>query len=122
MEMSWNEIIMNVAVALVGILTTLIGVVGGFYVKRIENKIKNKALIDEVNRYVQWTLTSKTFNLMSGEEKTNILLEQLRAFAIQNEIQVTDIQLILMIENSMKPLMTLSRSGEELLKLKEKSK
>ena len=55
---------------------------------------------------------------MANEDRINALLEQVRLFAEQNSIVVTDFQLISMIESSMTPLLSLENRGIKFMKLK----
>lgn len=118
MDGSWINILITVISALAGILVTAIGVIGGLYVKKLEHRLKMKSLADEINRYVERSENSNIFTMMSKDEKIDVLMEQIKLFAYENNITITDAQLSILIENSMKPLLNLNNSARELMKLK----
>ena len=115
---SWSGLLITLAIAIVTGLASLIGVLASYLSRRFDYKLKMKSLTDEINRYVGYARSSDTYKLMANEDRINALLEQVRLFAGQNDIVVTDFQLISMIESSMAPLQGLENRGINLMKLK----
>ncbi len=112
---SWSSILITVVSALAGLGVTAIGIIGGVYMKRLDRRLKMRELTTEIGRYIQWAENSNTFKMMSSDDQKETLLEQLRIFAQENEITITDTQLIILIENSIKPLVKL----EKIMKLRK---
>lgn len=115
---SWSGLLITLAIAVVTGLASLIGVLASYLSRRFDHKLKMKSLTDEINRYVGYARSSDTYKLMANEDRINALLEQVRLFAEQNSIVVTDFQLISMIESSMAPLLSLENRGIKFMKLK----
>lgn len=115
---NWSGLLITLAIAIVTGLASLIGVLASYLSRRFDYKLKMKSLTDEINRYVGYARSSDTYKLMGNEDRINALLEQVRLFAGQNDIVVTDFQLISMIESSMAPLQGLENRGINLMKLK----
>lgn len=115
---NWAGLMITLAVAVVTGLVSLIGVLASYLSRRFDYKLKMKSLTDEINRYVGYARSSDTYKLMANEDRINALLEQVRLFAQENDISITDFQLISMIESSMAPLRSLENRGIKFMKVK----
>ncbi len=101
MDAELSGVLIQIVSAVVVFIVSVIGVFGSFYIKRIETKLKMKILNDEIKSMVSWSKDSKTFKLMPQEEQISTLIEQLKQFAMENEIIITDTKLLSMIEGAM---------------------
>lgn len=100
MEVSWLTIILSIVSAVASVVLAIIGVVSPIITRKIENSMKRKMLFDEINRYANFVNETKTFKLMSGDEKKQTIFERAQLFAVENEISVTEQELLLYIEQS----------------------
>lgn len=115
-NLDFYSVLSTVITAIVGIVVTAIGILGSFYMKRFQSKLDTKELNDEINRYVRWAETSKTFKLLPSEEQSATLLDEMKNFAATRGIMVSDVKLVMLIENARKSLVSLERLST--LKLK----
>lgn len=107
----FSSAIVQIIAAITSLVVLGIGTIGGFYVKRLDSKLKMKTLTDEINRYVAWADQANSFKAMSNMDKRDTVLERIRQFAADNEIAITDAQLILMVERSVQSLRSLEDIG-----------
>lgn len=112
----WSSFIGDITGAVVALLITAIGTYGGFYVKRLGDKLKRKMLLDEVNRYTQWALEAKSFKLMSADEKAETVFTKATEFAEENEIKISEKELKLMVERAVQSVSRLETIGLTLMR------
>jgi len=113
------ESVLGEAITIIfGLIFTGISTYGAFYIKRLTDKAKIKTLVDEVNRYTQWALQAKSFNLMSADEKKQVVLEKAQQFAIENGISISMEELSLMVERSVQSIEQLESAGLKMMKMK----
>jgi light-regulated signal transduction histidine kinase (bacteriophytochrome) len=101
-----------------GIIFTGMSTYGAFYIKKLTDDAKRKALVDEVNRYTQWALQAKSFKLMNIEEKKQTVFEKAQQFAMENGISISMEELSLMVEKSVQSIEQLEDAGLKIMKLK----
>ena len=105
----------EVAGAIVSLIVTAIATYGGFYIKRLDTKLKRKTLLDEINRYVGWVKETDSFKLMNDTEQTTTILEKAMEFAEENEIKISEKELKLMVERAVQSLQRLESIGLKLM-------
>ena len=105
----------EVAGAIVSLIVTAIATYGGFYIKRLDTKLKRKTLLDEINRYVGWVKETDSFKLMNDTEQTTTILEKAKEFAEENEIKISERELKLMVERAVQSLQRLESIGLKLM-------
>lgn len=119
----WSNFIGDVVGAVVALLVTAIGTYGGFYIKRLDTKLRRKTLLDEINRYVEMAKDVKSFSFMSEEDKTEMIYEKASEFASDNEVQISAKELRIMVERALQSIDRLEAIGLSLVNkrlLKEK--
>lgn len=99
-----------VVTLLVGGITTF----GGIYLKKLETRMKMRDLTTEINRYVDLVNQAKSFQLMSGEEKTQTILEQAIQYADTLGVTISERQLSLIVEKSVQSLRQLEKTGTKI--------
>lgn len=119
METDWGSIIIQVVIAVVGIVVSLITVVGGYWIKKVTHDMKIKAIRDEVNRYVQWAEQAPSFKLMGPDDQRLAVLDSVKAFVRENGYEISDTDLIFMIEKSIQSLTNLNINGYRRVQLKK---
>lgn len=119
MEPSWMSILIEIGGAVATIIVSILGVVGVFVVKRVDNKLKMKLLNDEIKQMVDWSKNSDSLKLKPHEEQIAELVEQLREFAAENNIMMSDSRLKAMIEHVMSYPLRMERKVRTSLQLKE---
>lgn len=88
--------------------------------KRLDNKLKQKSLTDEIKKMVDWSGNSRTFKALSYDDQLQSMVEQMQQFSTENGITVTDRQLIVLIESAMNyPLKMEGEIGKFMLTKKE---
>jgi len=112
----WSDFIWQILGAFVALLVGAIGTWGGIYLKQIETKLKRKMLLDEINRYVTWMQETESFESMSQSEKIETVLAKAVEFAEENEINVTEKELDIMVENAIQSFSRLETIGLRLMK------
>ena len=112
----WSDFIWQILGAFVALLVGAIGTWGGIYLKQIEAKLKRKMLLDEINRYVTWMQETESFESMSQSEKIETVLAKVVEFAEENEINVTEKELDIMVENAIQSFSRLETIGLRLMK------
>lgn len=112
----WSSFIGDIVGAVVALVIGAVGTYGGFYIKRLGDKLKRKMLLDEVNRYTQWAQEAQSFKLMSSSEKVETVFYKAMEFAEENEIKVSDVELNLMVERAVQSLSRLETIGLKLMK------
>lgn len=112
----WSNYAGEIVGAVVALLITAVGTYGGFYIKRLGDKLKHKMLLDEVNRYTQWALEAKSFKLMSVDEKAETVFTKATEFAEENEIKISEKELKLMVERAVQSVSRLETIGLTLMR------
>jgi len=118
---SWDGLLIQIITAFVGIFITSISIVGGFWIKKINHKLKMKTITDEINRYVQWAQQAKSFKLMATEDQKQAVLESIQQFALENEIAISPTELTFLIERSIQSLVKFEMAGLRLKQSKSAS-
>lgn len=112
----WSNFIGDIVGAVVALVIGAVGTYGGFYIKRLGDKLKRKMLLDEVNRYTQWAQEAQSFKLMSSAEKVETVFTKALEFAEENEIKVSERELNLMVEHAIQSFSRLETIGLRLMK------
>lgn len=90
---------MEIIGAIIGIVVGIIASIGGAYIKRIDNKLKRKMILDEIARYKNWLEEIKLPSPMDPVEKKQAIIMKAQEFAFENDIRVNETELELMVEN-----------------------
>lgn len=114
-----GNVLGEVITVLLGLIITGVSTYGAFRIKLFTDKLKKQTLLNEINRYVEFAEKAKSFQLMTVEEKKETVLEKAQEFAMENDIKVSEKELALMVENSIKSLVRLEMIGLKLMKLKK---
>lgn len=115
MSIDFSTVLSQVIGALVGLFVGVIGLVGGFYMKRLNSRLNNKTITDEINRYVMLANQTKSFQAMGMEDRKATILESIKIFAAQNDINIPDSKVILMIEQAIQFPKQLENRGLQLM-------
>lgn len=97
----FENISIEIIMAVVASLTVVISTVVGIYTKKLSNNIKRNMLKSELSRYVEWVKDIDLFKNMSNEEQISSVAEQLVTFAQENEIMISESALMLMISDAL---------------------
>lgn len=117
METAGFEISTVLATVIGAVVTLLVGGIttfGGIYLKKLETRMKMRDLTTEINRYVDLINQAKSFQLMSGEEKTQTILEQAIQYADTLGVIISERQLSLIVEKSVQSLRQLEVTGNKI--------
>ena len=112
----WASFAGDIVGAVVALIIGAVGTYGGFYIKRLGDKLKRKMLLDEVNRYIQWAQGAESFKLMSSSEKEETVFTKAMEFAEENEIRISDKELLLMVERAVQSISRLETIGLRLMR------
>lgn len=112
--------------ALGTIITTVLGAIVtgitatlGIYMRRVNNNLQRKMLMDEIKEYTSFMKQAPSFQGMTVEERIETIVETVREFANENGISVSDKSLYLMVEQSLQSFKTLEATANNLLMLKK---
>jgi hypothetical protein len=98
------EIVLEVVKAIIGVAIPALTIALTLYTKKLNSKLKKKletkSIKDEIHRLTQLARGTQTFKTMNIGEQRDILLESMRAFVIANEIDISEAELMLMIERA----------------------
>ena len=112
---------LNIALEIVkGVLPVIISgatILLAFYTRRINKKLKLKTLENEVARQTGLASQSRTFMGMDFDTRVTAITDSIEEFAKKNEIEVSSVEVRLMVENSFTTLKTLERSILKTYKL-----
>lgn len=92
----------NVLSAILGLAVTGVTTMGGFYINKLFSKMKMDSLEKEILRFVRWVEQAPRFKIAEGQEKLYTVLEKARAYASENNIKVSEEELTIMVESSVK--------------------
>lgn len=112
----WESFIGQIVGAVVTLVISAIGIYGGTYLKRMEAQFKRKMVLDEISKYTQWADGAKSFKLMSVEEKIETVFTRASEFAMENDIQISEKELMLMVERTVQSPNRLESIGRNLMK------
>lgn len=112
----WASFIGEIVGAVVALVISAIGIYGGTYLKRMEAQFKRKMVLDEISKYTQWADGAKSFKLMSVEEKIETVFTRASEFAMENDIQISEKELMLMVERTVQSPNRLESIGRNLMK------
>lgn len=112
----WESFIGEIVGAVVTLVISAIGIYGGTYLKRMEAQFKRKMVLDEISKYTQWADGAKSFKLMSVEEKIETVFTRASEFAMENDIQISEKELMLMVERTVQSPNRLESIGRNLMK------
>lgn len=112
----WESFIGQIVGAVVTLVISAIGIYGGTYLKRMEVQFKRKMVLDEISKYTQWADGAKSFKLMSVEEKIETVFTRASEFAMENDIQISEKELMLMVERTVQSPNRLESIGRNLMK------
>lgn len=112
-----GNVLGEIIVAIAGLFVTGIGTVGAFYLRKLDSNLKKKDLRDEINRYVEFAKKSKSFSLMTTEEKTQTVFEKARSYADESQIKISDRELLILVEGSMGTFDSLESIGLRVMKI-----
>lgn len=112
----WESFIGEIVGAVVTLVISAIGIYGGTYLKRMEVQFKRKMVLDEISKYTQWADGAKSFKLMSVEEKIETVFARASEFAMENDIQISEKELMLMVERTVQSPNRLESIGRNLMK------
>lgn len=114
-----NELLSSLTQIILGIVGALsVSAIGlsTFFFNRMKNEIKRKALVNAVNRYIDYIENVKSFQLMSAEAKKMTVAEKAQQFAVENDITISESELSLIIEKSIQSLRSLENVGLRMMK------
>ena len=112
----WESFIGEIVGAVVTLVISAIGIYGGTYLKRMEAQFKRKMVLDEISKYTQWADGAKSFKLMSVEEKIETVFMKAVEFIEENDIKISDTELMIMVERAIESSSRLESIGRNLMK------
>jgi len=114
MESTWIQLLQQLVTTLAGAAFVGLSTLAGFYVKRLTEKVQRKTLMEEISRYVKWAEQSPSFIKYTGKQKYMAVAEKAKLWGKQNDISLTDDELMILIESSVKDM----KLGESILLMK----
>lgn len=104
MESTWIQILQQLVTTLAGAVFVGLSALAGFYVKRLTDKVQRKSLSEEITRYVKWAEQSPSFKEYTGEERYEAVAKKAMKWSSENGISLTDDELMIYIESSVKDM------------------
>jgi len=112
-----GNVLSEVLVTIMGLVITGITTFGAIYMKKLSTKLKNKMLRDEINRYVDFAEKARSFSEMNIDEKIQTVFEKAKEYAEDNEIKISDKELVIWVERSLEELKSLENKGKTIMML-----
>ena len=112
-----GNVLSEVLVTIMGLVITGITTFGAIYMKKLSTKLKNKMLRDEINRYVDFAEKARSFSEMNVDEKIQTVFEKAKEYAEDNEIKISDKELVIWVERSLGELRSLENKGKAIMML-----
>lgn len=112
-----GNVLSEVLVTIMGLVITGITTFGAIYMKKLSTKLKNKMLRDEINRYVDFAEKARSFSEMNVDEKIQTVFEKAKEYAEDNEIKISDKELVIWVERSLEELKSLENKGKTIMML-----
>lgn len=119
---AFGNVLGEIIVTISGLIITGITTFGAIYMKKLSTKLKNKMLRDEINRYVDFAEKAKSFSKLNIDEKIQTVYEKAREFADENEIKISDTELMIWVERSLAELRELENKGQSIMMLNRQNK
>jgi uncharacterized membrane protein len=119
---AFGNVLGEIIVTISGLIITGITTFGAIYMKKLSTKLKNKMLRDEINRYVDFAEKAKSFSELNIDEKIQTVYEKAREFANENEIKISDTELMIWVERSLAELRSLENKGQSIMMLNRQNK
>jgi hypothetical protein len=111
----WFDVVKEAVTVISGVILAGVSTLGGFYVKRLTDKMKMKTLKEDIADYVRGVEQSPAFRGLTGEEKFNFVYNRGMESALENGVSIGEGQLAMLVESQVK-LMKQSEN-EEIKKL-----
>jgi len=95
------DIGLEIIKAILGVAVPAMTIALTFYARKINHNLKMKTLKDEIEKLVDIGEETQFFRLMDKKEQQELLLDSMKTFVIGNEINISESQLILLIDRAM---------------------
>lgn len=113
------EIVLEIVKAIVGVVIPALTIWLMFHTKRINDNVKMNSLQSRIDQLSQHSEQLQSFKNMTLEERVESLMQGARRHAMDNGINITDIELRIMVEGSLQSLRMLYNIGYQLQLKKE---
>lgn len=92
------DIAIEILKVLGGILIPVLTMLGMMYKRKFERQLKKNEIEKEIARYTQWASKIRSFESLGTEDKKRTIMEDIKPFVADLEIDISDTELYLMIE------------------------
>lgn len=113
------EIALEILKAIVGVAIPALTVWLMFHTKRINDNVKMNSLQSKIDQLSQHSEQLQSFKNMTLEERIESLMQGARRHAMDNNMNITDVELRIMVEGSLQSLRMLDNIGYQLQLKKE---
>ena len=117
MDSTWSNLVTQIITIIAGLLFTGVSTLGGFYIKKLTDKVKKNDLMNEINRYTEMIENVGSFKLMQSDEKVQTVFMKIKEYAEDNEIKISENELALMVERALQSRVRLEAIGLKIMKL-----
>ena len=104
METIWLGVLQQLITTLSGVAFIGLSTIAGIYVKKLTTSLQRKNLEKEISQYVHAAEQSPSFKGYSGEQKYDVVLARAKTWAKDNSVLLTDDELMILIESSVKDM------------------
>lgn len=98
----WFTVLKEAVTVISGVLLAGVSTLGGFYVKRLTDKMKMKTLKEDIADYVRYAEQSPSFQDCSGEDKFKFVFDKGLSSALENGVSITEGHLAILVESQVK--------------------
>jgi hypothetical protein len=112
------NIILEIVKAIVGVIVPALTVWLMFHTKRINDNTKRNFLQGKVDQLAQHTEQLQSFQDITFEERIDAIMEAAKREVLDHKINISDVELKIMVESSLSTLRSLDNIGLRLSKEK----
>lgn len=100
----WFDVLKEAVTVISGVLLAGVSTLGGFYVKRLTDKMKMNTLREDISDYVHWAEQSPSFTEFTGKEKFELVYHKAMENALENGVSISEGQLAILVESKVKTM------------------
>jgi len=112
------DIVLEIVKAIVGVIIPALTIWLMFHTKRINDNTKRNFLQGKVDHLTQSAEQLQSFQNITFEERIDAIMEAAKREALDHQINISDVELRIMVEGSLSSLRTLNNIGLKLSKEK----
>jgi DNA polymerase I-like protein with 3'-5' exonuclease and polymerase domains len=98
------EVAQDAIMVAAGLVFTLLGAVGTYYINKLVTALKQKEALEIVGRYVRWAEQAPAYQDLEGGQKFELVFGKVVAWLEANGISVNSEELAVMIESAVQQL------------------